>query len=163
MVAWNDLTVKKAVCDGYEYTYRSHSATNGKQTVLLLHGWPEPARSWRYQADALTEAGNGVLVPDMLGYLGTAKPGDVAAYSYKSMCQQVIALLDHAGADKVIVVGHDHGAGLAGRLALFHPDRVTAVCLVSLGLLPIAAPFDPVQHDTLMTSLVGFAANGYIK
>lgn len=164
MVAWNELDVKKAVCAGYDYSWRSYKATHkDKQTVLFIHGFPESARSWRYQVDALTEAGYGVLVPDCLGYGDTAKPDDVAAYSYKSMCEQLVALLDHEGVDKVVVVGHDHGSGPAGRLALFHPDRVLAVCVVSLGISTIAAPFDPIQHDTMMKELCGFVTNGYVR
>lgn len=48
--------------------------------VLLCHGWPELAYSWRHQVAALVQAGYRVVVPDMRGYGGSSKPREIGAY-----------------------------------------------------------------------------------
>ena len=49
--------------------------------VVLCHGWPESAFSWRHQIPALAAAGYRVVAPDMRGYGGTSAPQEVSAYT----------------------------------------------------------------------------------
>src|SRR5437016_6293705 len=85
--------------------------------VLLLHGFPELGYSWRHQIPALTQAGYRVLVPDLRGFGRSDAPADAAEYSITHLAADVLALIDHAGADRAVVVGHDWGADIAWKTA----------------------------------------------
>src|ERR1700726_4432796 len=62
--------------------------------VVLCHGFPELAFSWRHQIPALAEAGFRVVAPDMRGYGGSSAPADVEAYDIVSLCGDLCGLLD---------------------------------------------------------------------
>src|SRR3982750_1895707 len=78
--------------------------------VVLLHGFPELAYSWRHQIDALAAAGYRALAPDMRGYGRSDAPAEVQAYDILELCGDVAALLERAGAERAAIVGHDWGA-----------------------------------------------------
>jgi epoxide hydrolase 4 len=82
--------------------------------VLLLHGFPECWWSWRHQIGPVAAAGFRVVAPDLRGYnlSSTAGPFDLGALS-----GDVAALLDHLGADRARIVGHDWGGALAWHFA----------------------------------------------
>lgn len=101
--------------------------------VLLLHGFPDSRDLWRHQVDELAAAGHRVLAPDLRGYGGSDRPGDVADYAVPHLLADVVGLLDHLGLSRVAVVGHDWGAVLAWALALSHPERVERLAAVSVG------------------------------
>src|SRR3954454_12246681 len=77
--------------------------------VVLLHGFPELAYSWRRQIDALADAGYRVLAPDMRGYGQSPAPEEVDAYDLLELCADVAQLLDRLELDTAGVVGHDWG------------------------------------------------------
>ena len=81
--------------------------------VVLTHGFPELAYSWRHQIPALAGAGFHVLAPDQRGYGGSSRPEPVEAYDIAALSADVIGLLDEAGAERAAVVGHDWGAVVA--------------------------------------------------
>jgi pimeloyl-ACP methyl ester carboxylesterase len=95
--------------------------------VVLIHGFPESWYSWRHQIPALAEAGYRVAVPDVRGYGGSDKPLAIEDYSIKDMCADIDGLIAALGAERAVVVGHDWGAAIAYRTAMFHPERVRAV------------------------------------
>jgi pimeloyl-ACP methyl ester carboxylesterase len=95
--------------------------------VILIHGFPESWYSWRHQIPALAEAGYRVAAPDVRGYGGSDKPPAIEDYSIKNMCADIDGLIAALGAERAVVVGHDWGAAIAYRTALFHPERVRAV------------------------------------
>jgi pimeloyl-ACP methyl ester carboxylesterase len=66
--------------------------------VVLCHGFPELAFSWRRQVPALTGAGFRVVAPDMRGYGGSSVPSEVEAYDVISLCGDMCGLLDATGA-----------------------------------------------------------------
>jgi pimeloyl-ACP methyl ester carboxylesterase len=101
-------------------------------SVVLLHGWPELWYSWRHQIPALAGAGYRVLAPDMRGYGGSDAPNDPAEYDVHHIGADIVGLLDAAGIDEAVVVGHDWGSIIAWQLALLHADRVRAVCGMSV-------------------------------
>jgi len=68
--------------------------------VLLLHGFPELAYSWRHQIDALADAGYRVLAPDMRGFGRSEAPPEVEAYDVVELCGDVTRLLDGIGAER---------------------------------------------------------------
>ena len=113
----------------------------GGPVVLLAHGFPELAYSWRYQIPALAAAGFHVLAPDQRGYGGSSCPDDVDAYDITALSGDLIGLLDGVGAERAAVIGHDWGAVVAWSTALLHPDRVAAVA--GLSVPPVPRPLTP--------------------
>jgi pimeloyl-ACP methyl ester carboxylesterase len=111
--------------------------------VLLLHGFPELWRSWRHQLGPLADAGYRVLAPDLRGYGGSSRPAPVEAYDHDALRGDVLALIDHAGAERAAVIGHDWGAFLAWHVALAAPERVACVAGLSVPAVP-RAPAPPI-------------------
>lgn len=109
--------------------------------VILAHGFPELAFSWRYQVPVLAAAGYRVLAPDQRGYGGSSRPGQVEAYDITALTGDLVALLDRAGARRGAIVGHDWGAVVSWSAALLHPDRVAAVA--GLSVPPVPRPLTP--------------------
>ena len=85
--------------------------------VVLCHGFPELAFSWRWQVPALTAAGFRVVAPDLRGYGGSSAPAEVEAYDVVCLCGDVCGLLDALGEEAAVFVGHDWGAWLVWQLA----------------------------------------------
>ncbi|MFN8071761.1 MAG: alpha/beta hydrolase [Mycobacterium sp.] len=109
--------------------------------VILAHGFPELAFSWRHQIAPLAAAGYRVLAPDQRGYGGSARPEPLEAYDITALSGDLIGLIDDAGADRAAVIGHDMGAMVAWNTALLHPDRVAAVA--GLSFPPVPRPRTP--------------------
>lgn len=110
----------------------------GAPVVILAHGFPELAYSWRHQIPVLAEAGYHVLAPDQRGYGGSSRPDAVEAYDIAALTADVVGLLDDVGAERAVWVGHDWGAVVAWNAPLLHPDRVSAVAGLSVPPLPRA-------------------------
>lgn len=103
-------------------------------TVVLLHGKNFCAATWDDTARGLAAAGYRVIAPDQIGFCKSSKPAGYQ-YSFHSMAALTAALLDRAGAGKVVLVGHSTGGILATRFALLYRDRVSQLVLVNpLGL-----------------------------
>ena len=101
--------------------------------VLLLHGFPDSGRLWRYQVPALAGAGFQVIVPDLRGYGRSGKPGPVDAYSLPLLAGDVLAILTELEIGQAHVVGHDWGAALAWGLASLSPGNVDHLVALSVG------------------------------
>jgi epoxide hydrolase 4 len=99
--------------------------------VLMLHGFPENARSWRHQVPALTRAGFSVWVPNLRGYAGSDAPPDVAAYHLRHLVDDAVALIAATGAPRAHVVGHDWGGIIAWTLAGHHPALVDRLVIMN--------------------------------
>lgn len=104
--------------------------------VVLLHGFPEIAYSWRHQLAPLAEAGYRVVAPDGRGYGWSDLPEAVEDYSIFHLVGDVIGLLDALEAPDAFIVGHDWGAIVAWHVALFRPDRVRGVVGMSVPYAP---------------------------
>ncbi len=104
--------------------------------VILLHGFPECWYSWRHQLKALGKDFHTVAV-DMRGYNKSDKPPLVADYRIDVLARDVLGLMDHFGARKAAVIGHDWGAAVAWAVAQRYPERVKKVA--ALQVPPIAA------------------------
>lgn len=105
-------------------------------SVLLLHGFPEIAYSWRHQIGSLAEAGHHVIAPDQRGYGWSDRPETVEAYDIAALVGDAVALLDHFEVDRAFVAGHDWGSIVAWHLALLRPDRVKGLALLSVPYVP---------------------------
>ena len=95
--------------------------------VLMIHGFPGLAWSWRHQMEPLAGAGFRAVAIDSLGYGGSDRPTDPAAYTADRMQTYLLALLDHYKADKAVIVGQDFGAQYAWNLAVRAPERVAGL------------------------------------
>ncbi len=108
----------------------------GAPVVVLAHGFPELAYSWRHQIPALAAAGYHVLAPDQRGYGGSSRPEAIEAYDIRALTADIVGLLDDVAADRAVWVGHDWGAPVVWGAAQLHPDRVTAVAGLSVPPTP---------------------------
>ena len=106
--------------------------------VLLAHGFPDLALTWRHQIPVLVAAGYRVLAPDQRGYGGSTRPDAVEAYDIHALTGDLVGLLDDANQQKAVIIGHDWGAMVAWHTALLHPDRVAAVAGISVPPVPRA-------------------------
>lgn len=100
--------------------------------VVLCHGFPEIAYSWRHQVGPLTAAGYRVIVPNQRGFGASSGPGEVEAYDLDCLSGDVVGLLDALGEERAVLVGHDWGAPVVWHTALRHPERVIAVASLSV-------------------------------
>jgi len=109
----------------------------GRPVILLLHGFPELAFSWRYVMPRLAEAGYHVIAPDQRGYGQTtgwdaSYDGDLFGFRMLNLVRDELGLLAALGIRVVdAVVGHDAGAGVAGWCALTRPDVFHSVAMMS--------------------------------
>jgi pimeloyl-ACP methyl ester carboxylesterase len=100
--------------------------------VVLCHGWPELAFSWRHQIPALAQAGYRVIAPNQRGYGRSSAPDETADYDVVHLSRDLMGLLDHFAAEDAIFVGHDWGAIVVWNLAMLHRDRVRGVINLSV-------------------------------
>ena len=110
----------------------------GAPVVVLAHGFPELAYSWRAQIPVLADAGYHVLAPDQRGYGGSSRPDAIEAYNIHELTADIVGLLDDVGAERAAWVGHDWGAIMVWNAPLLHPDRVAAVAALSVPVVPRA-------------------------
>lgn len=118
--------------NGVELEVFEAGQQNAGKPIVLCHGWPEHAFSWRYQVPALVEAGYHVIVPNQRGYGNSSRPTEVAEYDIEHLSGDLIALLDHYGYENATFVGHDWGAMVVWGLTLLHPNRVNKVINLAL-------------------------------
>jgi pimeloyl-ACP methyl ester carboxylesterase len=117
-------------------------------TVVLCHGFPELAYSWRHQMAPLADAGYHVLAPDQRGYGHSSSPSEIEDYGIGDLTGDLLALIDHFGKDDAVFIGHDWGALIVWDLARLHPERVRSVVGVSVPIVPWPAP--PTQLMKMM-------------
>lgn len=110
----------------------------GAPVVVLAHGFPELAYSWRHQIPALAAAGYHVIAPDQRGYGGSSRPGAVEDYDIVALTGDLAGLLDDVGAERAVMIGHDWGSPVVCNFALLHPHRVAAVAALSVPPVPRA-------------------------
>ncbi|RMF71618.1 MAG: alpha/beta hydrolase [Alphaproteobacteria bacterium] len=127
------------LCVG-EVTLAVHRAgpeiDRARAVVLLLHGWPELAYSWRYQIPALAAAGYHVVAPDLRGFGDSDKPLDKEAYRMSALVGDVTGLLDRLGVPRAVVVGHDWGAIITWALPFYAPERLQALAGLNVPFRP---------------------------
>ncbi|MGI9585131.1 MAG: alpha/beta fold hydrolase, partial [Acidimicrobiia bacterium] len=100
--------------------------------VVLLHGFPELAYSWRHQIQPLADAGYRVISFDQRGYGASSHPVHVDAYGLRNLAGDVVGVLDRLGIDDATLVGHDWGSIVAFTTAITHPERVRNVVTLNV-------------------------------
>ena len=156
---WSDQQEETTVrVDGHDISMAYRDAGNG-DPVLFLHGIPTWSFLWQRIAPEL-EDDHRTVVPDLVGY-GNSDMRDSFDRSIRAQEAAVLNLLDDLGIEKIAVVAHDIGGGVALRLAANHPERVSklvcsnAVCydswpvefITNLGLPRVTDEPTEVVHE----------------
>lgn len=138
--------------------------TPGRPCIVLLHGFPEIAFSWRRQLPFLAAAGYHVVAPDQRGY-GRSSGADVRydddllPYAVINRVADTLGLVRALGHEHVAaVVGHDYGSRVAAWCALVRPDVFRSVVLMSAPfagppVLPLAAADRPTAAASPLADL----------
>jgi len=113
--------------------------------VILLHGFPELAFSWRHQLPALADAGFRAIAPDQRGYGRTSVPPDVSDYRVTELIADVHGLLDALELESATFVGHDWGALVLWHMAMLAPQRMERLVALNIPLFP-RSPVDPIAY-----------------
>lgn len=140
--------------------FSDHSAGVNGQTIaysiggsgpalLLLHGFPQTRALWAQVAPVLAQS-HTVVCADLRGYGDSSKPLGTAAYSFRHMGADQLALMSHLGIDRFHLAGHDRGARTAHRMALDAPDRILSLCVM-----------DIIPTQQLLTTLTPQVARSY--
>jgi len=117
----------------YRDGVRIHYDVAGRGPVVLLtHGYSASAHMFANVVDALAED-HTVITWDIRGHARSDSPVAPDAYSTEHCLADMVALLDHAGAERAVLAGHSLGGYLSLALWLAHPDRVRALVLVGTG------------------------------
>ncbi len=144
--------------DRLEYTEYG----SGDEWVVLLHGLLMPRRMQQPLARAMAAQGLHVVTLDLLGHGRSDQPADPLVYSMTAFGRQVVALLDHLGAEQAVIGGTSLGANVSLEVAVIAPERVKGLivempvlnnALVAgiLAFVPImlAARYLPITANTL--------------
>jgi pimeloyl-ACP methyl ester carboxylesterase len=116
--------VPTVTTDALELAYTEVGAADGSP-VVLLHGWPDAARSWGAAAEWRGTGGT------RFRSAGTVRDATAAA-----LASDVLDLVDALGVDRFAVVGHDWGARVAYVLAALEPGRLSSVAALALAYQP---------------------------
>jgi pimeloyl-ACP methyl ester carboxylesterase len=112
-----------------------HEAGAGP-AVVLCHGFPELAYSWRHQVPALAAAGFRAISPDQRGYADSDAPEPTDAFDLEHLTADLAGLLDFLGLDKAIFAGHDWGGFVAWAMPVLYPERTAGVIGVNTPYIP---------------------------
>jgi pimeloyl-ACP methyl ester carboxylesterase len=104
--------------------------------IIFVHGWPELAISWRRQLPVFAELGFHAVAPDMRGYGRSSGYPRHEDYAQEEILGDLMALIDHLGAEKAIWVGHDWGAPAVWTVAQHRPERCHAVANLCVPYIP---------------------------
>jgi pimeloyl-ACP methyl ester carboxylesterase len=128
--------------DRLEYTEYG----GGDRWVVLLHGQLMPRRMHEPLARALASEGLHVVTLDLLGHGRSDRPEDPLVYSMSAFAAQVVALLDHLGADEAVIGGTSLGANVSLEVAVLAPHRVRGLVVEM-----------PVLDNALEAGILAFA------
>ena len=147
----------------------------GAPLLILLHGFPEIAYSWRAVIVPLAQAGYRVVAPDQRGYgrttsnAGPAVPiryqDDLQSFRLMNMVSDIVALVFALGYTTVhTVIGHDFGSAIAGSCALIRPDIFKSVVLMSAPFIgPPQLPFDIVDKPAKQDNIPAMLPRGFLE
>ncbi len=171
--SYKDFNVSRGL--NYHYYFSSPQDT-AKPYLLFLHGFPSTSYDWRYQINFFADQGYGLIVPDMLGYGGTAKPLETEAYKSSLITKDIVDILDHEGAENVVAIAHDwsvlhlvafdgqelnflyceRGAKINSRLANYFQDRFLAFAFFAIGYTPPPGSTYKELSDTVWPNCLRF-------
>ena len=107
--------------------------------VLLLHGFPDTAETWRELLPVLASAGYRAVAPFLRGYYPTSIPAD-GDYSLLALAQDALALAEALGEKDAVIVGHDWGASVGYVAANLAPARVRQLVTIAIPHMSVIKP-----------------------
>ncbi len=120
--------------EGFRIHYDDLGA--GEPTLVLVHGWASDTRAWTPQIEEWSKTWR-LLVVDLPGHGASDAP--TSPYSMELFADSVAAVLDHAGVDCAVLVGHSNGGTVVTRFAQRHPLRTLGLVVVD-GSMRLAMP-----------------------
>jgi pimeloyl-ACP methyl ester carboxylesterase len=123
-----------------------HEAGTGP-AVVMCHGFPELAYSWRHQMVTVSEGGFRAIVPDMRGYGASDAPDAIEDYDLEHLTADMVGLLDALDIEKAVIAGHDWGGFVAWAMPVLYPER-------TLGVIGVNTPNFPFPTTARHRSLV---------
>lgn len=115
--------------------------------VILCHGFPETAYSWRHQLSFLGSQGYHAIAPDMRGYGDSSRPLASEEYGIFQLAGDIVSLVKSFGAENCVIVGHDWGAPVAWHCALIRPD-------IFRGVVGLSVPFNSHRARDVPTKIM---------
>ena len=112
--------------------------------VILVHGFPELAFSWRHQLPALASAGFRAIAPDMRGYGRSDAPSGVDQYCMANLIGDLQGLLDALKIERATFIGHDWGALTLWHMAMLAPDQIERLITLNIPHHP-RSPVEPIE------------------
>lgn len=137
-------TVQFAHLGPIRIAYYEAGFRTGRLPLILCHGFPETAYSWRHQIQAFADDGWRVIAMDQRGYGLSSIPTEVSAYDADALCDDYEALLDHLGIGQAIFIGHDWGGAMVWQMAMRRAHRVAGVISLNTSFQK-RAPIDPIK------------------
>lgn len=111
-----------------------HVVTAGNpedKPIVLLHGFPDYWKSWKYQVSALVNSGYFLIMPDQRGFGLSSKPKNTDVYILENLADDIIRLIDSMNIEKTALIGHDWGGTVAWSVAEANSDRITKVIVIN--------------------------------
>ena len=136
--------VQHAHVNGVELAYWEVGERGAGPPVMLCHGFPEIAFSWRAQLKALAAAGRWAVAYDARGYGLSSVPAEVSAYSMEALVADLLALTRHVGAERGVWCGHDWGGLVVWQAALMAREATAGVIGLNTPFIP-RWPIDPIE------------------
>ncbi len=118
-----------------EVTLSVYDAGTGP-AVVLCHGFPELAFSWRHQVEALAEAGFRVIAPDQRGYGASDSPEGIESFDLEHLTSDLAGLLEVLEIERAVFAGHDWGGFVAWGMPIAYPERTAGVIGVNTPYVP---------------------------
>ncbi|KZT13278.1 alpha/beta-hydrolase [Laetiporus sulphureus 93-53] len=113
------------------------------RTLLMVHGWPSLWHSWKYQVEEFKNDSR-LIIPDLRGFGESTHPDDVkSSGTWYDIVKDLLCVLEDAGVDNAICVGHDWGTQLCYQAARQRPDIVSAVLGAAIPYIPFSGDFQP--------------------
>jgi pimeloyl-ACP methyl ester carboxylesterase len=153
-----DLTLPEGVISDFVdngnglrmHVLRSEKMTKDSALVLLMHGFPELAYSWRKIIPPLMDAGYVVVAPDQRGYGETIETqvtysDDITPYNFANLAKDAVGLINALGYKHAeAIIGHDSGSFVAGTCSLLYPEFFRSCVMMSAPFTgaPLTSPSD---------------------
>ena len=96
-------------------------------TILLVHGWPEIAYSWKNTVPSLVQAGYRVITYDLRGFGRSSAPLEPVHYAMPQLVGDMEAVMNAYGVEDCLICGHDWGGSIVWHAARMIPHRVRGV------------------------------------
>lgn len=124
--------------DGYRVHYLDEGPTSA-DPVLLLHGEPTWSFLYRKMIPVISDAGNRVIAPDLIGFGRSDKPVSTATHTYAFHVDAITQLIEELDLQNITLVCQDWGSLIGLRVAAENPDRFARIVLAN-GALPTGEP-----------------------